>query len=331
MIQQPQQNPQRYSKEGNLYTISASKDIKPVTIEVLEETDLEIEGVLPFNISGIIIYLRDYNRYLASNELVESLLDSVSINPHYTYKEHSSVLGAKMGKTIPIISIDTNKMLTEIEKQKDKVLFSGVKDVEWEINEGDISGLIKQIIWTLTMDGEKPLDTYTTWDLNLSADYSITKLPIEPLDKDAKIPEDKLSANLKAINDRLVLLNSDFNAIKDIFYFGKISGTSTTRHTILAAVDSGDDMSVQVVTKQSQTTDKEVLVSNQVGEAADKKVEEVATTVEEATTDLSKKINQTEATIRSAQAGDAAAQRALNDSTNQLRKQLQALQDQYSA
>lgn len=311
MIQIPQQNPQRYSKEGNLYKISASDEIEPVLIEVLDETDLEIEGILPFDIRGIIIYLRDYNRYIASNELVDTLAESVSLNPHYTYKEHSKVMGAKMGRTIPIISIDTNKVLTEIEKQKAKVLFSGVKEVEWEINGEDTSNLINQIIWTLSPNAPKPLDTYTTWDLNLSGDYSVTKIPIEPLDENARIPEDKLSANLEIINGRLKTLNSDFNRIKDIFYFGKVSGTSTTRHTVLSASDSGDDMAIQVITKQSEAVDKEVLVSNQLGEVQDKKVEGVSTEVEQAKTTLSQKINQTEATIASAQAGDTAAQRDL--------------------
>lgn len=310
MIVELQQNQRRYSKTDNVYTISAKKGIPPVTIQVLED-DLEIEGILPFDIRGVIIYLRNYNRYIASNELVQTLADSVSINPHYTYKEHSKVLGAKIGKTIPIIPIDTLKILEEIEKQKGKIPFSGVKEVEWEINGNDTSGLIKQIIWTLSPSASKPLDTYKVFDLNLSADYSITKLDVEPLDKDARIPEDKLANNLKVINDRLLQLNSDFQTIKDIFYFGKITPTSTTKYTILAAADSGDDISVQVVSKSSTTVDKQPLISTSVAEAAQNKADELAQKVEQAQTDLQQKIDQTENTIKTAQAGDVQAQTEL--------------------
>jgi len=314
VIVELQQNQRRYSKTDNVYTISAKEGIPPVTIQVLED-DLEIEGILPFDIRGVIIYLRNYNRYIASEELVQTLAEVVSINPHYTYKEHSKVLGATIGRTIPIIPIDTLKILEEIEKQKGKIPFSGVKDVEWEINGGDTSGLIKQIIWTLSPNAPKPLDTYKVFDLNLSADYSIDKIPVEPLDKDARIPEDKLANNLKVINDRLTQLNSDFQTIKDIFYFGKITPTSTTKYTTLAAADSGDDISVQVVNKSSTLVDKKPLVSTSVADAAQKKADDLAQKVEQAQTDLQQKINQTENTIKTAQAGDTAAQ-------SELRRQL---------
>jgi hypothetical protein len=314
VIVELQQNQKRYFKEDNEYKISAKEGLTPVTIQVLED-DLDIEGVLPFDIKGVIIYLRNYNRYLASSELLETLADSVSINPHYTYKEHSKVLGARMGKTIPIIPIDTLKILEEIEKQKGKIPFSGVKDVEWEINGNDTSVLIKQIIWTLSPNAEKPLDTYKVFDLNLSADYSIDAIPVEPLDKDARVPEDKLANNIKIINDRLAQLNSDFQAIKDIFYFGKITPTSTTKYTILAAADSGDDISVQVVSKSSTAVDKQPLVSTSQSDAAQAKADDLAQKVEQAQTDLQKKIDQTENTIKTAQAGDTAAQ-------SELRRQL---------
>jgi hypothetical protein len=314
VIAEIQQNPQRYSKKDNEYVINAGGTLPPVTIQVLED-DLDIEGLLPFDIKGVIIYLRNYNRYLASNELLETLSDSVSNNPHYTYKEHSKVLGATMGRTIPIISIDTLKILEEIEKQKAKISFSGVKDVEWEINGGDTSGLIKQIIWTLSPSADKPKDTYRVFDLFLSADYSIDKIPIEPLDKDSRVDETKLANNIKVINDRLLQLNSDFQTIKDIFYFGKVLPTSTTKYTTLASADSGDDISVQVVSKSSIAVDKQPLVSTSQADAAQAKADELAQKVEQAQTDLQKKIDQTENTIKTAQAGDTAAQ-------SELRKQL---------
>ncbi len=323
MIVELTQNQQRYTKSDNLYSISAKEGLKPVTIQVLEE-DLDIEPLLPFDIKGVIIYLRDYNRYIASGELVVTLADSIDSNPHYTYKQHSSVMGAKMGKTIPIIPIDTKRILDEIEKQKSKISFSGVKSVEWEIDGENLSNLIKQIIWTLSPTSPKPLDTYTTWDLNLSGDYSVGSLKIEPLDKDAKVDETKLASNLKAINDRLASLSSDFNTIKDLFYFGKINGSSTTKHTILASVDDADDLAIQVITKESRIEGKQPLVANQLSEASAQKLAEVQTQVEAAQTTLTEKINKTEDTIRTAQAGDTQAQALL-------KKQILDAQNQSSA
>jgi len=314
VIAEIQQNPQRYSKKDKEYFINAGSTLPPVTIQVLED-DLNIEGVLPFDIKGVIIYLRNYNRYLASKELLVTLSDSVSKNPHYTYKEHSKVLGATMGKTIPIISIDTLKILEEIEKQKGKISFSGVKDVEWEINGDDTSGLIKQIIWTLSPSTDKPKDTYRVFDLFLSADYSINKIPVEPLDKDSRIDETKLAKNIEIINKRLLQLSSDFQTIKDIFYFGKVLPTSTTKYTILASADSGDDISVQVVSKSSIAVDKQPLVSTSQAEAAQSKADELAQKIEQAQTDLQEKINETENTINTAQSGDTQAQ-------SELKKQL---------
>ncbi len=233
-------------------------------------------------------------------------------------------MGAKMGKTIPIIPIDTKRILDEIEKQKSKISFSGVKSVEWEIDGENLSNLIKQIIWTLSPTSPKPLDTYTTWDLNLSGDYSVGSLKIEPLDKDAKVDETKLASNLKAINDRLASLSSDFNTIKDLFYFGKINGSSTTKHTILASVDDADDLAIQVITKESRIEGKQPLVANQLSEASAQKLAEVQTQVEAAQTTLTEKINKTEDTIRTAQAGDTQAQALL-------KKQILDAQNQSSA
>lgn len=246
-----QQNPKRYSKSGNDYLISAGPDIEPLTITVLEE-DIVIEPRLAPDIRGVIIYLVGYRRYLASPALFNELAESLISNPHYTWKNHSKVLGARMGRAVPIIPIDTDSVKRIISIQADRVTKSGVKGVEWGISGDDLTGIIKQLVWTLSPSAPKPFDTYTIYDLNLDADYSIES-PTTPDGGGLRISEARLAAGLAAASSRVVALNRDFNRIKDLFYFGKISSTAGTRFTTLSVSDGGDDTDVQVVSKESVT------------------------------------------------------------------------------
>ena len=246
-----EQNPTRYSKRGNDYLISAGPDIEPLKITVLEE-DIELEPRLAADIKGVIIYLKGYERYLTSPGLFNELADSLVSNPHYTWKEHSRVLGARMGRTIPIIPIDTDSVSDIISRQQERIMNSGVKEVEWGISGRDISGIIKQIVWTLSPSAPKPLDTYTTYDLNLDADYSISNSVGTPIDKDLKITEARLAEGLAEVQTRISALNRDFNRIKDLFYFGKISSTAATRWTTLSVSDD-DGIGIQVVSKDTVT------------------------------------------------------------------------------
>lgn len=338
MIVEVQQNQQRYSNSDGVYSISAQSEalggftIPPLTISPIGK-DLELEAGLHPTIKGLIIWIEDWDRYIASSELISDLTESLSMNPHYTYKEHSKVLGAIMGKSIPIIKITTSSILSEIEKQKNKIKFAGVKDVVWNIdslNTKDITILLGQINWTLS-PSPKPLDTFTTFDLNLSGDYSITTLPITPLDENAKIPEDVLASNLKLIDDRLTLLRTDFNAIKQLFYFGIQSSNVTTRHTILATADEGDDINVQVVTKDTTMISNQSLPQNQLADKQSESVSNLSTKVDTTSTNLTQKINQTESTIRSAQAGDLAAQTSLNAQLSDSKTFIQKLREKLKA
>jgi hypothetical protein len=244
-----EQNPTRYSKRGSDYLISAGPDIEPITITVLE-ADIVIQPILPPDIRGVIIYLDGYRRYLASPSLFNALAESLESNPHYTWKTHSEVLGVKMGRTVPIIRIDTDSVLKVISQQGDKIRNSGVKEVEWGISGQDLTGVIKQLAWTLSPTAPKPLDTYTTYDLNLDADYSITNLFPVVDSSDLSINRTRLEEGLRSVGDRVSALNRDFNRIKDLFYFGKIQSQATTQWTGLS-VSGDDDIGIQVVSKDT--------------------------------------------------------------------------------
>jgi len=316
------QSPERYSYKSGVWKISAKSDIKPIEIIEGNET-LDVTPLL--SVGGVIVHIVGTEYYLGSEELIENLADSFRTNPHFSYKEHSNVLGAAMGRTIPILEVNINKIEESIEKQKEKGKFAGVKTVKWSL-EDDYKGLIEQINWTLSPSYPKPKDEYTIFDLNLLGDYSVIALPITPLDSEKRIPEETLASNLKIINDRIIELRSDFNAIKDVFYFGKSAPSSTTKYNVLASAE-GDEFEVQVVTKDSVMASKVPTPSSQLADVQSKVVDEVKSDVQTRTQTLQQRITNNEATIKAAQSGDAAAQSALNETTNTLKAQLKALQD----
>jgi hypothetical protein len=319
-----QQNPQRYSSEGGVYTISAQSEavgnttIKPVVLKKISDKVIALDAQLDNSIKGVIVWIEDLNMWMVSPDLAQDLEDSLLTNPHYTYEEFTPILGAKIGKSIPILKINLSPLRESILKEKIKGSFAGVKSVDWLIGDDDtISGLLEQINWTLAPTYKKPKDRYSVFDLNLSGDYSINALKITPLDENARINEEVLAANLKLINDRLVQLRADFKSITDTFYFGKTNTPSNTKYNVLASVEDGDDFSVQVVSKDSTMVSKSALPSTQQSDVQSKAVGEVQQSVTAASSTLSEKIAQNEASIKSAQAGDANAQSALDAQVKQ--------------
>ncbi len=241
-----EQNGGRYSYKKGVWIISAKSGLKPVEITEGRES-IELNPIL--SVGGVIVHIKGTDTYLGSEEMVTNLKDSLETNPHYSYKEHSKVLGAKMGKTIPILEVKIDGLEESVSKQKEKGKFAGVKEVKWSL-ENNYKGLIEQINWTLSPSFSKPKDEYKVYDLNLTGDYSVAGLPITPLDENKRIPEDVLANNLKVINDRVAQLKVDFKIITDTFYFGKVTPTSTTTYNVLASAE-GEEFSVQVVEKES--------------------------------------------------------------------------------
>lgn len=321
-----EQNPKRYSYGDGVWKISAKKGLKPVEIT---EGDRSIDITPALSVGGVIVHIVGTDIYLGSEETVVALTDSFLTNPHYSYKEHSMVLGATMGKSIPILEVKTDSILQSIENQKDKGKFAGVKEVKWSLDD-DFKGLIEQINWTLSPTFNKPKDNYTIFDLNLLGDYSVVGLPITPLDDTKRIPEDVLASNLKIINDRIVQLRKDFTSITDTFYFGKVTPTSTTTYDIVSSTE-GEEYGVQVVTKDSVMASKVATPSSQLADEQSKAVDAVKADVQSTATSLSEKITNNEATIKSAQSGDAQAQSTLNAQLTESKSFLQRLRDKLKA
>ena len=333
-----QQNPQRYSSDGGVYTISSQSEavqnafITPVVLNKVSDKVISLGSGLDNSIKGVIVWIEDLNMWMTSPNLVEDLEDSISTNPHYTYEEYTSVLGAKMGKSIPILKVNLLPLRESIGKEKDKGAYAGVKSVDWLLGDDDtVERLVEQINWTLSPTFPKPKDSYSVFDLNLSGDYSVNALKITPLDENARINEEVLASNLKILNERLIQLRADFNSIKETFYFGRTNTISTTKYNLLASVDDGDDYSVQVVTKNSVMVSKAPTPSTQQSDVQSKAVGEVQQAVTQTSTTLAEKITQNQASIQSAQSGDAAAQAALNAQVTESKTVIQKLRDRLKA
>ena len=174
------------------------------------------------------------NEYLISKRISLDLRDSNETNPHFSYRIHGEVrlplkddtgkeIGIKttpIGKTIPIIRVDVGALNKKIEEESMSLAKAGVADVVF-ISE-DSNKLLGQINFTLSPSAVREMDEYKLYDLNLNDDvYSNDAPPIEGLDADSKIDNEKLSKNLEEIDRRLQALNNDFNMIKEVYFNGK--------------------------------------------------------------------------------------------------------------
>jgi hypothetical protein len=232
-----EKNPDRYIKTGMgwevtakpndqsavpPYVISENNSIgrKPNTIKLLDDT------------GGLIVELND--EYLLSKRISTDLRDSMETNPHFTYRENGEVrvpllddtgnpIGTKstpIGKTIPIIRVDIDMLNKKIEDESMNLSKAGVADVVFVTE--DSNKLLGQINFTLSPSAVREMDEYKLYDLNLNNDiYGIEAIPIEGLDENQKIDNDKLSKNLEEIDKRLQALNRDFNMIKEVYFNGK--------------------------------------------------------------------------------------------------------------
>ena len=174
------------------------------------------------------------NEYLISKRISLDLRDSNETNPHFSYRIHGEVrlplkddtgkeIGIKttpIGKTVPIIRVDVGALNKKIEEESIPLAKAGVADVVF-ISE-DSNKLLGQINFTLSPSAVREMDEYKLYDLNLNDDvYSNDAPPIEGLDADSKIDNEKLSKNLVEIDRRLQALNNDFNMIKEVYFNGK--------------------------------------------------------------------------------------------------------------
>jgi len=219
------QNPDRYSKQGSNWVISASPDILPIYLPV----GVSLSNLKPLiKANGIVIKVGE--DYLCSTTTLNEIKSSN--NPHYDIVENGEVMvkdkRVVIGKTIKIIELDTSRLQTIGELQDTKGIKAGVSSVEY-IYEGDKTdgipnNLITQINYTLNEDSVRGLDTYTVYHLKLAppAAYSLDALDIVLQPQNELLDMAKLKVFTEGIRERLTLLRTDFNMIKEMFFNGII-------------------------------------------------------------------------------------------------------------
>lgn len=226
------QNPQRYTQRDNEWVISASPNVRPLTIS----KGIALDGLKPLlEVDGVIVKADEW--YLCSQATLNALRDSN--NPHYAIEANGpiSVKGKSVtiGKTIRMLEIDVDKLKSEAESldfQNRKAAVSYVDYIfEGDTQDGIPTNLIRQINYTLNSDIGRPADKFGLHSLQLGDDetvYSITKLNTETKQSDGTLDKTKLETFLKNLQNRLVVLRNDFNMIKDVFYNGTFPDTIVT-------------------------------------------------------------------------------------------------------
>ena len=218
------QNPQRYTQLESEWRIQASPSISPLTIS---------KGVFPITlkpvlaVDGIIVKAGDW--YMVSQATLDAL--QASGNPHYSIETNGPILvkgrEIPMGKTIRMIEISVEKLKGIGDDLDIKNRKAGVSSVEY-VYEGDLDreiplNLIQQINYTLLEGVQRPKDKWELAGLDLGDDttiYSIQALNTSTRQEDGSLDKGKLQTFLTNIGNRLAVMQSDFNMIKDVFYNG---------------------------------------------------------------------------------------------------------------
>jgi hypothetical protein len=229
------QNPDRYSKVGSSWVISASKDIKPITLPI---------GVAQSNLKPLIkadgIIVKVGENYLCSLNTLNLIKDSN--NPHYDIVQNGGVMvkdkEVVIGKTIKIIELNVASLDSIITSRDESNTSAGVTDVvygpETKLVDGIPQGLIDQINYTLDKVSERPKDEYSIFDFYSLVDYvnnpkaahyKITPLLVKTQQEDTIFDPAKLREYLIEVGNKLKLLENDFNLIQDIFYDAKLPST----------------------------------------------------------------------------------------------------------
>ena len=219
------QNPDRYSKVGSNWVISASKDIKPINLPI----GVPLQNLKPLIIAdGIIVKVGE--DYLCSLTTLNEIKESN--NPHYDIVENGKIMvkdkEVGIGKTIKIIELDISRLESIAKLQDTKGIRAGVSSVDY-IYEGDktdgvSNNLITQINYTLNKDSVRGLDVYNLYYLKLAPAeaYSLSALETVKQPDGELLDMSKLKVFTDGIRERLTLLRTDFNMIKEMFFNGTI-------------------------------------------------------------------------------------------------------------
>ena len=262
----PVQNPDRYIRTNDGWQVSSvsespngnvNGEIIPITIP--KGTAIPNSSIYTvLDVDNIVIQIDD--KYLISP--ATNLQIGLSSNPHWDIQSNGTILGKAIGRSIPIIKIDVSKLVASGNTQDQKIANAGVESVEYiyetETELGIPKGLINQLNYTLKEGVQRPGDSFSLWDMNLGDDalYSIQALNITTAQEDGKLDTTKLREFLGALGDRLSLLRTDFNSIKETFYNGNPpinKGLIQIQNRVASTEGTQDSAPRQRVIKETKT------------------------------------------------------------------------------
>lgn len=267
-IKEINQNPERYTKVGAQWKISASKDIKPIYLPI----GVSISNLKPvIKADGIIVKIG--GDHLCSQTTLNTIKESN--NPHYDIVENGVIYvkGKKVsiGKTIKIIELDVVKLQGLIDSREFMNRQSGVTAISYinnpnEVIDGIPKKLIDQINYTLDRDSKRPSDKFEVVDYFKMVDTknnpSASHYTVKPIrivtDQDETIFDPlKLQTFIIELSEQLKLLKRDFNTIQKTFFDG-ITPTPNVygiiQSDIIAQSDvDDDDTNHSVKTNESST------------------------------------------------------------------------------
>lgn len=257
------QNPDRYSKQGGNWVISASPDIVPIYLPV----GVSLSNLKPLiKANGIVVKVGE--DYLCSTTTLNEIKESN--NPHYDIVENGEVIvkdkRVVIGKTIKIIELNLTNLTNIIDSRDILNKNAGVVDVvygpETQSVDGVPKGIIDQINYTLDQSSDRPMDEYTIFDFygmvdymnnEAAAHYKVTPLLVQTQQADTIFDPKKLREYLIEVSDKLKLLEKDFNFIQDIFYEAKIPTNPKTFTETEQAIPDSENNNHHTVRRYSRT------------------------------------------------------------------------------
>ena len=258
------QNPERYSKQGSSWVISASKTVTPIKLPI----GVPLSNLKPLILAnGIIVKVGEM--YLCSITTLN--LIKQSNNPHYDIIQNGTLkVKAKsvvIGKTIKIIELNVDNLNTVISNRDTLNKNAGVLDVVYSTETKDIDGvpkgIIDQINYTLDETSQRPMDEYSIYDFYRMVDYvnnpnaehyKITPLLVQTQQADTIFDPAKLREYLIEVGDKLKLLEIDFNLIQDVFYEAKLPNNPNTYTETKQATQDTDTNINHTVRRYNRTT-----------------------------------------------------------------------------
>jgi hypothetical protein len=262
------QNPDRYSKQGSNWVISASPDIKPIYLPI----GVSLTNLKPvIKANGIIVKVGE--SYLCSITTLNEIKQSN--NPHYDIVENGKIKvkdkEVVIGKTIKIIELNTTKLKELVNSRNFMNLQSGVTTIEYtnderELVEGVPKKLIEQINYTLDKDSERPKDKFEVVDYFKMVDkkvnphYTITPIRTITDQQETIFDPKRLQTFIIELSAQLALLRRDFNTIQATFFDGIIPTPNVygiIQEDILAQTDT-DDLNTN---HSNRRTDSSVVIA----------------------------------------------------------------------